>query len=112
MVEVFKLVDIIFDLYMCVVIYVWLGEMFVCRKDFFYKEVFLKVFDVLNDINDFEFLFRVILVIGYYMGKVGIKVYYKVFLRVVEDFFVLFFLVRDEILVFVVRYLVSFGNFG
>lgn len=111
-VEVLKSADIIPDPYTRAVTYARLGETLVRRKDPLYKEAFLKAFDALNDINDPELLLRATLAIGYHMGKAGIKAYYKVFLRVVEDSSALSPPVRDEILALAVRYLVSLGNLG
>lgn len=112
-VEVLKSADIIPDPYTRAVTYSRLGETLVRRKDPpLYKEAFLKAFDALNDINDPELLLRATLAIGYHMGKAGIKAYYKVFLRVVEDSSALSPPVRDEILALAVRYLVGLGNLG
>ncbi|AMQ18359.1 tetratricopeptide repeat protein [Thermococcus peptonophilus] len=111
-VEVLKSADIIPDPYTRAVTYARLGEALVRRRDSLYKEAFLKAFDALKDINDPELLLRATLAIGYHMGKAGIKAYYKVFLRVVEDSAALSPPVRDEILALAVRYLVSLGDLG
>ncbi|MBP1910902.1 tetratricopeptide repeat protein [Thermococcus stetteri] len=111
-VEVLRSVEIIPDPYTRAITYARLGEVLARKKDPLYKEAFLKAFDSLKYINDPELLLRATLAIGYHMGKAGIRAYYKVFLRAVQDSAVLSPPVRDEILALAVKYLISLGDLG